>query len=210
MGRKPTIPEAENMEERILKAAEELFLEQGSAKTTTAQIAQLAGCNQALVHYYFRTKDNLFDKIFEQKAALLFANILKMETSEMPFEGKLRKMIEAHFDFIRQNPRIAPFIINEVIFDSDRLQKLVNKLRQYPQHIFAQLEPMLKTEIVKDNIRQISAMDLILTVISLNVMPFFILPVVQKATAMPDAALNEMLNHRKEEIIETVLARLKP
>ena len=57
----------ENTEAAILEAAEKLFMEQGFASTTTMQIAKRAGCNQALVHYYFRTKDNLFEKIFEEK-----------------------------------------------------------------------------------------------------------------------------------------------
>jgi AcrR family transcriptional regulator len=198
-----------NMEERILKAAEELFLEQSFAKTTTGQIAKLAGCNQALVHYYYRTKDNLFDRIFEEKARLLFAGILKVESSELPFEEKIRRMVGAHFDFIRQNPRLVPFVLNEIMFNPARLHSLVDKLQQYPKSIFTHLEPQLKAEIERGKIRPISAMDLLLTVVSLNVTPFFILPVVQKAAGLPEAAVDEILERRKQEVIETVLARLK-
>jgi AcrR family transcriptional regulator len=198
-----------SMEERILKAAEELFLEQSFAKTTTGQIAKLAGCNQALVHYYFRTKENLFDRIFEEKARLLFTGILKVESTELPFEEKIRAMIGAHFDFLRQNPRLVPFVLNELLFNPARLSSLVDKLQQYPRSIFAQLEPQLQAEIERGTVRPISALNAILTVVSLNIAPFFILPVIQKAAGLPDTVVDEMLEQRKQESIETVLARLK-
>jgi AcrR family transcriptional regulator len=61
-----------SMEQSILDAAEKLFLEKGFAATSTTQIAKEVGCNQALVHYYFRTKDNLFNRIFEKKFSDFF------------------------------------------------------------------------------------------------------------------------------------------
>jgi AcrR family transcriptional regulator len=198
-----------NMEERILNAAEELFLKQSLAKTTTGQIAKLAGCNQALVHYYYRTKENLFDKIFEEKAQLLFTNILKVESPELPFEEKVREMVSAHFDFLRQNPRLIPFVLNEIMLDPVRFHSLVAKFQQYPISVLNQIEPLLKAEIEKGKIRPISAMDLILTVVSLNVTPFLIMPVMQKITGWPETAMDGLLEQRKQEIIETVLARLR-
>jgi AcrR family transcriptional regulator len=200
--------EEKNMEERILEAAEELFLEQGFAKTTTGQIAKLAGCNQALVHYYYRTKENLFDKIFEEKARLLFSNLSKVDTSGIPLEEKIRKMIGVHFDFLRQNPRIVSFVLNEIMFNPARLQSLVDKLQQYPKSIFTQLEPRLKAEVESGNIRPVSAVDLMLTIVSLNVAPFLIVPLMQKATGMTDVDADRLLEQRKQEVIETVLSRL--
>jgi AcrR family transcriptional regulator len=201
--------EEKKMEEYILEAAEELFLEQGFAKTTTGQIAKLAGCNQALVHYYYRTKDNLFEKIFEEKARFLFTNILNTGNIEGTFEEKIRITAGAHFDFLIQNPRLVPFVLSEIMSNPERLRSLVVKVRQYPQSIFEQMEPLLNAEIEKGNIRPITTIDLLLTIVSLNIAPFFILPAVQKAMDFPDAALNVSLEQRKQEAIETVLARLK-
>jgi AcrR family transcriptional regulator len=198
-----------NMEERILKAAEDLFLEQSFAKTTTGQIAKRAGCNQALVHYYYRTKENLFDRIFEEKARFLFTNIMQVETSEISFEEKIRKMVGTHFDFLRQNPRLVPFVLNEIMFDPARMQSLIDKLQQYPVSIFAQLELQLKSEIEHGNIRPISAIDLILTAVSLNVAPLLIIPILQKATNMSEDVIDGIMEQRKQETIETVLSRIR-
>ena len=78
--------ETEPMEQAILRAAERLFLDKGFALTSTTEIALEAGCNQALVHYYFRTKENLFEKIFEQKIRMLISNIFSIDREGGTFE----------------------------------------------------------------------------------------------------------------------------
>ena len=65
----------QSMESIILETAERLFLEKGFAMTSTTEIAKEVGCNQALVHYYYRTKENLFNVIFEQKFNGFFQGI---------------------------------------------------------------------------------------------------------------------------------------
>ncbi len=201
--------EDKNMEYQILEAAEKLFLEQGFAKTTTGQIAKLAGCNQALVHYYYRTKDNLFEKIFEEKVKLLVANIMTVNTSDIPLEERISQMIGMHFDFLKQNPKLIPFVLNEVTSNPERLHALVDKLQNYPKSVFAKLAADLNQEIEKGTIRPISAIDLLLTVASLNVAPFLIMPVLQKISDLSEKDVLEILEHRKQEVIETVLSRLR-
>jgi AcrR family transcriptional regulator len=197
------------MQERILKAAEELFLEQSLAKTTMTQIARKAGCNQALLHYYFRTKENLFEQIFEDKVRLLFAGVLEVESAGGLFMDKIRLMVGAHFDFLRQNPRLVPFVVNEVMFDRGRLESLIQKLHHYPESIFAKLVPQLQEQIRNGRIRPIEPMDLIITVVSLNVAPFLIMPLVAVASGADDAELDKVYEARKQENIETIMARLR-
>ena len=68
----------QSLEQTILEVAERLFLEKGFAMTSTTEIAKEVGCNQALVHYYFRTKDNLFNVIFEQKFKDFFHGLFEI------------------------------------------------------------------------------------------------------------------------------------
>ena len=201
--------EDKNMEFQILEAAEKLFLEQGFAKTSTGQIAKLAGCNQALVHYYYRTKDNLFDKIFEEKIRFIATNFLYIDSTEHSFEKKIEKMIEMHFDFLMQNPKIPAFILNEISSNPDRSQSLIEKLKQYPKSILQQLDSDLKKEVEKGTINQILGVDLLVTIVSLNIAPFLLKPILQKALNLSDKDIEITLEHRKKEIIDTVLSRLK-
>jgi AcrR family transcriptional regulator len=198
-----------NMEFQILEAAEKLFLEQGFAKTTTGQIAKLAGCNQALVHYYYRTKDNLFDKVFEEKVRIVVANILTTGATGATLEERITKIIGLHFDFLKQNPRLISFVLNEVSSNPERLQSLIEKLQQYPKPVLAQLDADLKKEIETGNIRPISGLDLLMTIASLNVTPFLMKPVIQMILNLSDDDFDKTMEHRKKEIIDTVLTRLR-
>ena len=94
------------MEEAILEAAERLFLEKGFTSTSTTEIAKAAGCNQALVHYYFRKKDLLFTAIFEKKMRGFVSELLQISEEEIPFEEmsreELLKKIDEFYDLIKR------------------------------------------------------------------------------------------------------------
>ncbi len=197
------------MEERILKAAEELFLELGFAKTTTGRIARLAGCNQALVHYYYRTKERLFEQVFEEKISYIAGNILAIDAGEDSFEEKIARMVGAHFDFLVQNPLFVPFIVGELLANPERFVPVLDKHGHYPQGIFAKLDGELQKEVARGTIRPISTLDLVATVMSLNVTPFLVLPAIHKLTTLPHGAVEAWFAARRQENIDTVLARLR-
>ena len=202
-------PEDKNMESRILEAAQELFVKQGFAKTTTAPIAKSAGCNQALVHYYYRTKDNLFEKVYEEKIRFMATNILGAGLTGNTFEEKITRMVETHFDFLMKNTRLVPFLFNEFSSNPDRIQPLVDKLKQYPISVFRQIESYLKEEIAKGRLRPVSGVDLLLTIFSLNVIPFLMQPILQRALNVSEEDYRKLLQHRKQETVETILSRLR-
>ena len=201
--------EEKNMEQRILKAAEELFLEQGFAKTTMGQIAKTARCNQALVHYYYRTKERLFEQVFEEKIRYIAGNILAIDAGEGSFEEKVARMVGAHFDFLLQNPLFVPFIAGELLANPERFVPVLDKIGHYPQGVFSKLDDELQKEVAQGAIRPITTFDLVVTVMSLNVAPFLVLPAVHKLTALPGEALEAWFAARKEENITTVLSRIK-
>ena len=89
-------------------------------ENTEARRKYRSGCNQALVHYYFRTKDNLFEKIFEEKVRFIVTNFLNINSEAQTLEDKIRKMVDVHFEFFRSNPRLVPFVLTEVLSDMER------------------------------------------------------------------------------------------
>lgn len=201
--------DAENMEQRILESAEKLFLEQGFAKTTMGQIAKLAGCNQALVHYYYRTKERLFEQVFEGKIRFIVENILAVDEGSGNFEEKVARMVGVHFDFLVQNPLFVPFIAGELLANPERFVPVLDKHGHYPQGLFSKLDAELQKEVERGTVRPVSTLDLAATVISLNVAPFLVLPALRKLTTLPDGAVKAWLHARREENITTVLARIK-
>ncbi len=197
-------------EQAILDAAERLFLEKGFARTSTTEIAKAAGCNQALVHYYFRTKDNLFESIFESKARILLSGFHGIQGSATTFEQALTRLVGSHFDLLAANPRIPSLLATELLTNPQRISSLRSRLEPLPVGILRGLQAMLDTEIASGNIRPTSLVDLFITLVSLNASLFLAAPVLKTITGMSDEAFQALLRHRREENIRIVLASLRP
>ena len=199
------------LEQAILEVAERLFLEKGFAMTSTTEIAKDVGCNQALVHYYFRTKENLFNVIFEQKFKSFFQAVFEMKTmGNLSFQDKLRHIIESHFDLLRKNPKMPALILNELSRRPDQIDVLREKLHTLPEQLFAELEKDLQVEIKKGNIRDISLMDIIVSMLSLNIALFVIMPIAEKMLQINEIQKDFMITHRRSENVEFILKSLRP
>jgi AcrR family transcriptional regulator len=194
----------------ILETAENLFLEKGFALTSTTEIARIAGCNQALVHYYFRTKDRLFEAVFEKNARMFVSAFLQVMDENISFEEKVRKKIETHYDILKANPKLPFLFFNELNTNILRLNLLVEKIGDLPKTIFLQMESELRVEIEKGNIRPISAMDLILTILSLNLILFLASPVLKAITGMTETEYQNLIESRKRENVTIILKSLRP
>jgi TetR/AcrR family transcriptional regulator len=118
----------QNMEQAILKSATRLFLERGFKATSTTEIAKAAGCNQALVHYYYRTKDRLFEAIFEKKMKFFISSLLQIESEDLPFLEKLAKRIESHFDAIIEDPQLPQFLFTEINSNPKKAGTIARKI----------------------------------------------------------------------------------
>jgi AcrR family transcriptional regulator len=197
-------------EQLILETAEKLFLEKGFAMTSTTEIARVAGCNQAMVHYYFRTKENLFQSIFEKKFKLLISSFMEGETTGATFEEKLRNKISSHFDLLKSNPNLPFLIFNELTTNPQRIASLKEKLKEIPVPIFKQFEEALQTEIAEGRIRPTTAIDLLMTILSVNAMPFVASTILRKVLELNETEYEQLLEHRREVNIETVLNSLRP
>ena len=201
--------EETNTGQAILKAAEELFLEQGFEQTTTKQIAQRAGCNQALLHYYYRTKDNLFVQIFEEKVKFIAPHFLDINLTAQTLEERISQMVELHFELFRKNPRLVPFLLKEVLSDPVRVAPILDKIKQYMVKIFGIIDEALHEEIEKGAARPVSTLNVILTLVSFDMAPFIIAPVLQRVLDLTDEQLDEQLDKRKPEVVEILLRQIR-
>lgn len=200
----------EVMERKILRAAEELFLEKGFAMTSTTEIARRAGCNQALVHYYFRTKERLFEKIYTDKIELFASGILNAAQTEGPFLEKIARMVGTHFDILSQNPKLPFLLINELTTNLKRREEVKKKMEDTVPRVLNALSEEFAREIAKGTIRPITLTDFFLNVLSLNAMTFLMKPIVAEFAEIDEVDLERALGERKQEIISTILHSLRP
>lgn len=198
------------MEQAIVRAAEKLFLEKGFAAASTTQIAKAAGCNQALVHYYFRTKDNLFNQIFELKFRQFFQQLFDITgLVDMPFIDKVKHVTETHFDLLAANPQIPMLILNELSRQPKHIDALRDSLRNVTQNMFFSFQTELTAEIEAGNVRNIELLDIAITIMSLNVAMFSLFPVAADILQLDDEQRKQMLAHRKSENVSVVMSYLR-
>lgn len=197
-----------NTEATILRCAEEVFLERGFDGAKTTEIARRAGVNHAMIHYYFRTKKNLFNVVFEEKLELLATSFSNSLSQNIPFFDKIRHAVESHFDFISENPRLLMFLYTEVVNDDDRKQLLATNILPKARKFLEELEKGVNEEVVKGTIRAIKPIEILLNIIALNVTTFLAFPLMEVVLGegeMMDAIMAE----RKESNVEFILNGMK-
>ena len=197
-------------EQKILETAERLFLDKGFAMTSTTEIAKEVGCNQAMVHYYFRTKDRLFEAVFEKKIIKFIGPFLQTINENKPFKERLTLLIESHFDTIKDNPKIPFLFFNELLTNPTRLESFKNKFSELPLSVLLKLRNDLEEEVEKGTIRPMNIIDLLMTIVSLNVSIFLLAPIFKNVTNMSDEAFNKLLIDRKHENVHIIMKSLQP
>ena len=157
-------------EEKILQAARKVFVRKGMAGARMQDIADEAGINKALLHYYFKNKAILFEVIFMQAAQKLFPRINEIFTGDLPLFEKIERFCEEYIDIIMENPYLPLFVINEINQNPDLFfEKLMNgKTRPNPEKFLQQME----REVKKGNIHKVSPLQLLVHLISLTIFPF--------------------------------------
>lgn len=197
-----------NTELFILQCAEEVFLERGFDGAKTTEIARRAGVNHAMLHYYFRTKANLFDVVFQNKINTLASSFDDAFSEDLSFQDQVRVAVESHFDFVAQNPKLIFFIYTEIVNNDDRKKLLFNSIYSKIESIVDKLEVAMDEEIAKGIIRKVNPVDLILNIVSLNITTFIVYPIVEKYI-MDDAKMQDLLSERKENNVNFILNSLK-
>jgi AcrR family transcriptional regulator len=200
-----------SMEQLILDTAEQLFLEKGFASTSTTQIAKVVGCNQALIHYYFRTKENLFNSIFESKFKMLFQRVFDTTQLEnLSFTDKIKHIVETHFDILSENPKMPMLILNELSRQPEQIKVLKERLHALPEKLITIMSKELESEIAAGNVRNCSFIDIMFTIVSLNLALFTLLPIAVNIAELNDIQLKFLLAHRRSENVNIVLSYLRP
>ena len=168
----------QNIEKRILWVAERLFLEKGFSDTSTTEIAKAVGCNQTLIHYYFRTKEKLFWDVFSPKVEQVVEYLDAPLDESIDFIERIRNVIDFYFGILELDERLAPFIVNELIMHPGRWDKFRDRYlrNESRSSAFNRFESMVAEEIQAGHIRSMRAIDLLMNIMSLTISAFIVAP----------------------------------
>jgi TetR/AcrR family transcriptional regulator len=194
-------------ETAILDAARKVFVQHGFDGTTMQMISDESGINKALLHYYYRSKDRLFEAVFIEAFSKMIPNLMKIFTSESDLFDKIRSFVDAYISALLQYPQIPLFILHELKRNPDRIVELIKSTGINPDIILN----FIKLEIKKGTITAIDPQQLLVNMMGLCIFPFAARPMIQGFLFKNDArAYEAFLEKRKKEVSEFIIKAIKP
>jgi AcrR family transcriptional regulator len=202
------IQNTSDVRERILRVSRELFIQNGYNGTSVRDIAAASSTNVAHIKYYFQSKYNLFEIIFEEAFAILIRRVFSVLHSDIPFFELLEQWIGAYYETLDEYPQIPIFILNEISQNPDRLVALIK--RHNPEQIYAVIAARLDREMRKGTIRETPMIDFGLNVMSLCAFPFVFGKFAVKVTGIPMDEYRRILAQHRVYVTRFIMNALKP
>jgi AcrR family transcriptional regulator len=194
-------------EEKILDAARKVFVRDGMMGARMQDIADEAGINKALLHYYFRNKELLFERIFLDAAQQIFPRMNAVFQSEEPLFQKIENFVEAYITVIMENPYLPLFVLNEINRDPKRFLTKIWSNRSKPDPT-----PLLKQiaeEVKAGRIKPIDPASLMVNMVSLVIFPFVGKPMMQHVIGIDDKRFGAFIQQRKRELSRFIIDAIR-
>lgn len=199
-------------EGKILEAAKDVFTEKGMSGTRMQEIADKAGINKSLLHYYYRSKEKLFGAVFKTVLLRFIPKTLKVLSSDLPLFEKIEKFTEGYIDIIMKNPSAPLFLIYEIQRNPNGLANLMlgvfKEMGFHPAERFALDVEIAKTQGLIRN--DVEAKHLFVNMMSICIFPVAARPLLQRIGFENNSKeYDEFLNMRKTEVKNFIINSIK-
>ena len=200
---------AQSKEQQILEAAEREFLEKGYDGARTTSIAKAAGVTHAMLHYYFRTKEQLFERFIDKKMSEVVPLLTHLfGNSDLPLVERIEKTISVHFDFVATNPDLPRFLINEILPYKERCDLFYSKVANF-LYFFNNLQREVNEAAARGEVEQFNVLLLFQSILSLNIFPSLMANMIENLLSDNRQSIEMLLAQRKAENIELIMRRIK-
>ncbi|MFZ4411800.1 MAG: TetR family transcriptional regulator [Bacteroidales bacterium] len=193
-------------EQLILNAAKNIFFRKGYDGARMQEIADEAGMNKALLHYYFRSKDKLFEAIFKNAFQQFIPVMVENITSGLSFEKKIEIFVENYLKVLIKVPQLPNFVLTEINRDPERIVGMFAKMGLKPLLILQEIQKGME----EGSLRQMDPRHLLINIIALCVFPFAAKPLMQIILFDNDTIkYNAFLEERKKEVSRFIIQSIK-
>lgn len=196
----------DNTEEQILEAAKNIFQSKGMDGARMQEIADKAGINKAMLHYYYRSKQLLFEAVFKNAFSLLAPQLNAILNDDSTIEEKVKNFTSNYISFIIKHPYLPNFIIQELNRNPDFILKLKEN-KGFPN--LDKFKIQVKTEVKNGLIKPISAEQLFINILALNIFPFVAKPLIMAFSDTVDKKYKQLMEDRKIEVANFIINSIK-
>jgi AcrR family transcriptional regulator len=194
-------------EAAVLAAAEDVFVRRGYDGARMQEIADVAGINKAMLHYYFRSKERLFQEVFRSILDRTLAPLVEALGSEFPLGVKIRHFVDGYIDALDGSPALPSFILSELNRDRSSFDAFIrDKASVMPPVLQRQIDEAVSS----GRIRPIRAEELVAVLLSLCIFPYAARPLLEPLCGMDDEAYRAFLASRKSFITSFAFSALRP
>jgi len=190
-----------NSRDKILEVATDIFYKKGLAGARMQEIADNAGINKAMLHYYFKTKEQLFSEVFEKAFRLFLSRIVEVLNSNKPLKDKVSDYVDHTIDSLMQNPGISIFVIQELNTNPEKVTKLFVGKGNINFVVF-------ENQVNKEFAGKVNAEMFFTDMVAMCIYPFIAQPMLKKIVKKNDAAYKTWLQERKEWIKNRLFSKV--
>ena len=192
-----------------------MFMRKGTAGARMQEIAAEAGVNQALLHYYFRSKERLSAAVFQQFAQRIFPALIQTLGSDAAIEVKIEQFVALYLDNLQQNPFLPAYLISELHHHPERVEQLFTAVaggspERVMRPLFTRLEAQIEAGARAGTMRRMSAEQFAANLMSLCIFPFAARPMLGIVFGMDDAAFAAFIERRRVELPLFIRNALRP
>ena len=196
----------QNTKQNILNAAKKVFQLKGMDGARMQEIADEAGINKALLHYYFRSKQQLFEAVFISSFSLLAPQLNIILNDDSSVESKIKKFISNYISFISKHPYLPNFLIQEINRNPEFVLHIKNK-PQFPS--LEKFKAQVEQEVTNGTIKPIKAEQLFINIISLSIFPFIGKPLLKLFLNTSEEHFNTLMEQRKTDVSNFIINSIK-
>jgi len=196
-------------EKVILTAARTVFTRKGKDGARMQEIADEAGVNKMLLHYYFRSKEKLFHRVVEEIIEQVVNSVVKISAQAERFEDFLRTFIDLHIDFLRENHDMLTFLLWEAKKDTGLVHTVLGKFSSMGGTPLDYLAAKIHYAVQKEEIRPVEPIEFVLNIASLDIFPFIVLPPIASVVNLSDSRMDALVEKRKKEIFRLLWNDIK-
>ncbi len=195
-----------NTENQILEAAKSVFQQKGLDGARMQEIADKAGINKAMLHYYYRSKQLLFEAVFANAFMLLAPQLNKILNADSSIETKIKNFTANYISFVSLHPYLPNFVIQELHKNPSFVEKIKSK-SDFPN--LAKFKKQVNDEVQQNILKPIDAEQLFINILSLSVFPFIGTHLIKAFIDVDDDGFQKIIEERKTAVAAFIIASIK-
>ncbi len=196
----------ETTESQILHAAKNVFQTKGMDGARMQEIADKAGINKAMLHYYYRSKQLLFEAVFKNAFSLLAPQLNSILNDDSSIEEKIKNFTSNYISFVIKHPYLPNFVIQELNRNKDFVLKLKDN-KGFPN--LEKFKKQVDEEVTKGTLKPIKAEQLFINILALSIFPFVAKPLIKVFTNTDDTTYKQLMEERKTEVANFIINSIK-